>query len=95
MTFQTAYLEVGGFNIISVNWGVIASKKNYIFPMMMTKKIGSRVAIVLDNIVKLEIVKPKDIHVIGHSLGAHIAGECGSSMKTGKIGRITGKPNIV
>lgn len=62
--------------------------------MMMTSKIGNRLARVLDNIVALGLVTPKDIHLIGHSLGAHIAGVCGSSLTSGVIGRITGKNHV-
>lgn len=88
--FRTAYVDVGGYNVISVDWGVLAGNRNYMWPAMISSKIGSRVAKVLDNIVELGIVRPKDIHLIGHSLGAHVAGACGSSFKSGKIGRITG-----
>lgn len=34
---------------------------------------------------------PTKIHVIGHSLGAHIAGYAGE--KTPNLGRITGNPS--
>lgn len=75
---------------MTLNWGGIAANKNYMLPVLMTSKIGSRLAGVLDNLVKLGLTVPKDVHLIGHSLGAHIAGTCGSSFKSGKIGRITG-----
>lgn len=58
---------------------------------MMISKIAARLARILENIIALNIVEAKDIHLIGHSLGAHVAGMCGSSMNTGMIGRITGK----
>lgn len=87
---RTAYVDVGGYNVISVDWGILAGNRNYMLPAMFSSKIGSRLAKVLDNIVTLGIVRPKDIHLIGHSLGAHVAGACGSSFKSGKIGRITG-----
>lgn len=77
--------------MITVDWGRIAGNKNYMYPVMMTSKIGSRLAKVLDNIVELGMIGPEDIHVIGHSLGAHIAGACGSVFMSGSIGRITGK----
>lgn len=35
-------------------------------------------------------MSPSDIHIIGHSIGAHCAGEIGARMRTNKIGRITG-----
>ncbi|XP_060878611.1 pancreatic lipase-related protein 2-like [Metopolophium dirhodum] len=87
---KTAYLNVGGYNVITVDWGGIAGFRNYMLPMLMTSKIGARLAKVLDNIVDLGVVESADIHLIGHSLGAHIAGVCGSLMKSGLIGRITG-----
>lgn len=89
--FRTAYLGIGEYNVISVDWGGIAGYRNYMYPVMMTSKIGSRLAKVLDNIVKLGMVNPENIHLIGHSLGAHIAGACGSVFMSGRIGRITGK----
>lgn len=89
--YQTAYVNVGGYNVITVDWGGIAAFRNYLLPVLMTSKIGARLAKVLDNIVDLGVIKPEDIHLIGHSLGAHIAGVCGSLMKSGKIGRITGE----
>ncbi|KAL5239617.1 hypothetical protein ACI65C_007027 [Semiaphis heraclei] len=87
---KTAYVNVGGYNVITVDWGGIAAFRNYLLPVLMTSKIGARLAKVLDNIVDLGVIEPENIHLIGHSLGAHIAGVCGSLMKSGKIGRITG-----
>jgi len=89
--FKTAYINVGGYNVITVDWGGIAGNRNYMLPMLMTSKIGARLSKVLDNIVDLGIIEPQDIHLIGHSLGAHIAGVCGSLLNSGKIGRITGE----
>jgi len=77
--------------VITVDWGGIAGFRNYMLPMLMTSKIGARLAKVLDNIVHLKLVKSADIHLIGHSLGAHIAGVCGSMVKSGLVGRITGE----
>lgn len=82
---------MGEYNVITVDWGGIAGFRNYMLPMLMTSKIGARLAKVLDNIVHLGLVKSEDIHLIGHSLGAHIAGVCGSLTKSGNIGRITGE----
>ncbi|XP_025412549.1 lipase member H-like isoform X2 [Sipha flava] len=87
---KTAYVNTGGFNVLTVDWGAISANINYPMSVLMTSEIGSMLAKVLANIVRLRIVEPKDIHLIGHSLGAHIAGACGSSFGTNKIGRITG-----
>lgn len=77
--------------MITVDWGGIAGFRNYMLPMLMTSKIGARLSKVLRNIVNLGLIKPADIHLIGHSLGAHIAGVCGSLMESGRVGRITGE----
>lgn len=48
--------------------------------------IGLRVA---DVLAKLQIL-PENVEVVGHSIGAHIAGYIGSALN-GKVKRITGK----
>lgn len=37
-------------------------------------------------------IEPKDIHIVGHGVGAHIAGYVGTSVKN--IERITGREGI-
>lgn len=55
--------------------------------------MGAKIAEFLDNVVKFTNSRASDIHLIGHSLGAHVSGSIGSNFKSGKIGRITGKHN--
>lgn len=45
---------------------------------------------VLDYLIEETHVNPQDIHLIGHSLGAQVAGFTGRNMKRGRLGRITG-----
>lgn len=76
-------------NIISVDWSK-GAKENYIMASGYMEKVGSFVA----NFVEWLISRGShinDFHVIGHSLGAHIAGMTGRSIKIGKIPYITGK----
>ncbi|VVC35767.1 Hypothetical protein CINCED_3A020346 [Cinara cedri] len=87
---KAAYIDLGGYNVISVDWGSISSNRIYMLPVLMTPKIGNLLARIIDNIIDLGLAKLEDIHLIGHSLGAHIAGVCGSSITSGKIYRITG-----
>lgn len=76
--------------MLTVDWRALSGNINYPLSVLMTSEIGSILAKVLSNIVRLGIVEPKNIHLIGHSLGAHIAGACGSLFDSNKIGRITG-----
>lgn len=56
-----------------------------------TKHVGHKVAMVIIHLVTTKKVKLEDIHIIGHSLGAHAAGFSGAFTQTvGKVARITG-----
>jgi len=86
----SAYVDAGGFNIITADWNRVAKNILYPMPAYLTVQVGSIVAKMLENIVNLAVIDPSDIHVIGHSLGAHVSGACGAAFRLGKIGRITG-----
>ena len=66
-----------------------------------TKKVGQLVGIELVSKVLIYELKqdPKLIHAIGHSLGAHVSGNIGKAVKESfvgkKIGRVTGKLNVL
>lgn len=76
-------------NVIAVDW-----RQGATFPYTQAT---ANIRVVAMEIVKLiefmqtefPAVKPGDIHFIGHSLGAHAAGEVGTKIKG--IGRISGK----
>lgn len=83
------FLEVKDCNVILVDWKTIAGNLIYPIPMMETRNVGRHIAkfvdYLIDNGARLE-----DIHLIGHSLGAHVVGVAGSLVESGKISRITG-----
>lgn len=87
----SAYVDVGNHNVITVDWSKESKTLIYLKSAYWTKTVGERIAQLLENMVKLKVIDPSDIHVIGHSLGAHIAGACGDAFKLGKIGRVTGQ----
>lgn len=87
----SAYIDVGGYNVITVDWSRESQTLLYPIAAAWTKPIGEEIAKLLENIVQVNVIKPSDIHVIGHSLGAHVAGVCGYAFQLGKIGRITGE----
>ena len=74
-------------NVIVVDWRRL-SLKHYISAHNRMHLVGQTVAQFLDFLWTL--VPNESVHVIGHSLGAHVAGIAGYYVKTGKIDRITG-----
>lgn len=77
----------------AVDWGEMADDNNYLRSAASTQNVGRNVAMVIDHMVTKRKARLEDIHIIGHSLGAHIAGYAGMYSKSGKgkkVGRITG-----
>lgn len=68
----------------------MAGGLNYPRALRSTRKVGRTVATVIDYLVTTRNVSLDQIHIIGHSLGAHAAGFSGMYTTTGKVGRITG-----
>lgn len=77
--------------MLVLDWSAISGNVFYPIPMMKTSELGKYYGDYLNYLVDELGVKPEDIHLVGHSLGAHISGFAGREVKSGKIGRITGK----
>ncbi|KAK9295426.1 hypothetical protein QLX08_010258 [Tetragonisca angustula] len=80
-----AYLDKGDVNVILLDWGDIAYHINYVYVASQVAAIGKLVAESLNQLI--ELIDFDTLHVIGHSLGAHIAGNIG---RFANISRITG-----
>lgn len=79
--------------LAAVDWGEMADDNNYLSSAASTRNVGRNVAMVIDYMIRNRDARPEDIHIIGHSLGAHAAGYAGmfTKSKSGKkVGRITG-----
>ncbi|VVC35771.1 Triacylglycerol lipase family,Lipase/vitellogenin,Alpha/Beta hydrolase fold [Cinara cedri] len=87
---KSGYIATGNYNIITLDWSEVSKDISYFIPAYLTVRVGSIVAQFLENIVTLGLIEPSDIHLIGHSLGAHLFGATGGAFTLGKIGRITG-----
>lgn len=61
-------------NFIAVNWSKASSSLNYAVSRKRVNSIGPYVARLINLLVQNMGAKHDDIHIIGHSLGAHIAG---------------------
>ena len=90
-----------GYNIIVVDWGALAiPNAPYIAPIFYPIVVnnvattGQRVGDFLVWLNKLNAVDSNRVHIIGFSLGSHIAGKAGDVVKqaTGQpVARITGE----
>lgn len=82
------YLKYYDVNVIVVEWTKGAGLP-YTQATANTRLVGVQTEILVRAMVKMG-AKLSDIHLIGHSLGAHTASYVGDNLKPQKIGRITG-----
>ncbi|CAL1289444.1 unnamed protein product [Larinioides sclopetarius] len=80
-------LELYDYNVIVVNW-TSYDQFPYKLACANTVTIGNDIAEVIKFLQNNTGLKAKDIHLIGHSLGAHLAGATGR--KISNLQRITG-----
>ncbi|XP_011856518.1 PREDICTED: inactive pancreatic lipase-related protein 1 isoform X1 [Mandrillus leucophaeus] len=79
--------KVEEVNCICVDWKK-GSQTTYTQAANNARVVGAQVAQMLDILSTEYSYPPSKVHLIGHSLGAHVAGEAGS--KTPGLSRITG-----
>ncbi|XP_046641911.1 pancreatic lipase-related protein 2-like isoform X2 [Daphnia pulicaria] len=86
-TFVERLLANNDANVIIVHWGGGANT-NYDHAHANIRLVGLEVAFLVNTMIVELGVKASDVHLIGHSLGAHTAGYAGE--KIFQLGRITG-----
>lgn len=84
---KNAYLIKGTDNLLIADWRNIAILF-YNIPRGCVGRVGRTLGKQLKIFMIKMNIDPSNVHILGHSLGAHIAGNLGKYMK-GKIGRIT------
>ncbi|KAL1517858.1 hypothetical protein ABEB36_001566 [Hypothenemus hampei] len=86
---KNAYLDTGNYNVIGMDWSFLCQIE-YTSAMRGVKIAGQHLTDFI-NWLTLNGVKTEDVHIIGHSLGAHVAGVGADGIEGGRrIGRITG-----
>lgn len=85
---RDAVLEAHDVNLFVVDWNNIASK-GYITARSSVKAVGQYVAEFVSLLEKNFKLNVANIKLIGHSLGAHVAGNAGAALN-GKVGTIIG-----
>ena len=73
-------------NVVIVDWETGAKHMNYMIAASNTRTVGAYLGRLLTTLVK-DLSK---VHIVGHSLGAQVAGFAGAWTK-GEVNRITGK----
>lgn len=84
---KEALLNVSDYNIIIVDW---TENNGPPYPQALAnaRAVGAQLAKLLTLIMDMHGIRPENIHIIGHSLGAQMAGWTGERIPN--IGRITG-----
>uniref|UniRef100_A0A8C3H641 Triacylglycerol lipase n=1 Tax=Chrysemys picta bellii TaxID=8478 RepID=A0A8C3H641_CHRPI len=80
-------VEVEDVNCIAVDWAD-GAKGIYISAVNNIRVVGAEIAYFINTLMKMFQYRPSHIHIIGHSLGAHAAGDAGRRIRG--IKRITG-----
>ncbi|XP_078605446.1 pancreatic triacylglycerol lipase-like isoform X2 [Branchiostoma floridae x Branchiostoma japonicum] len=91
VTATAAILDRDDVNVVIVDWGGGAMELDYSQVAANARVVGAELARFIAFLKEDAGVSGRSIHIIGHSLGAHIAGYAGQRLAiTGsKIGRIT------
>lgn len=85
---RNAYLAKDTDNLIVTDWSEGANQL-YDVSRSLVPKVGLKIGEKLSKFMEKKGIQADNVHVIGHSLGAHIAGNVGKYFK-GKLGRVTG-----
>ena len=76
-------------NVICIDWSAGAADPNYVRAAVNTRLVGKQLAILIDSINRHYKTNINGkTHLIGFSLGAHVAGFAGDHLKN--LSRITG-----
>jgi len=88
LAMRDAYLLREDCNFISVDWASLATFPFYIRAVTYSTLVGEQTGNLINFLVE-QGADLKDFHVIGFSLGAHVAGKAGATVN-GVLPRITG-----
>ncbi|XP_060520066.1 phospholipase A1 member A-like isoform X2 [Cylas formicarius] len=80
--------DTGDYNVIGMDWSVLC-RMEYVSAMRGAKTAGRRLGEFI-NFLARNGVSLNSVHLIGHSLGAHVVAIAGDAVKGGRVARITG-----
>lgn len=85
-TLKDELLKNDNYNVIIVDWSG-GNQLPYTQAVANTRVVGAEIAFLIGQMKRLRDVDARDCHIIGHSLGAHIAGYAGERLEN--LGRIS------
>ncbi|EFX89464.1 hypothetical protein DAPPUDRAFT_303061 [Daphnia pulex] len=88
IAMKNAFLNHEDCNFIAVDWETMANNANYYASAADTLPVGILTGQFIDFLISQGVTYSK-LHVIGFSLGAHVAGNAGATV-AGTLPRITG-----
>uniref|UniRef100_A0A8D8SCB5 Phospholipase A1 member A n=1 Tax=Cacopsylla melanoneura TaxID=428564 RepID=A0A8D8SCB5_9HEMI len=87
---KTAYLQKGDYNVWFVNWPDLCRGPCYPVCVYNLDQVGKCVAQMIARLRKVVGNTEPDVHLIGFSLGAHVAAYTSKYLRPYKLPRITG-----
>lgn len=99
---RRAYLKTGNpLNVIVTEWGKLSSPRTCSFNPVTYRRVvrksvpltSGRLAAMIEFLILGKYVKSSGIHLVGHSLGAHVSGSAGNFVERDigqKVARISG-----
>lgn len=88
---KKAYIPLYDYNLIIVDWSDAGAHLHpYFSAAHQVPRAAGQVGSFIERLCSEFNLRPGDLHVIGHSLGAHVAGLSGRGLSMGRIGRVTG-----
>lgn len=85
----SAFLNVGDFNIILVDWSLCSIDIRYELAVACSKQVGNYIGNLIAFLSQEVNVNVKDIHLLGHSLGAEVMAFV-SEVLPERVARISG-----
>ncbi|XP_070493987.1 pancreatic triacylglycerol lipase-like [Chironomus tepperi] len=79
------FLANGDHNVVVVDWSAGAQTINYISARNRVGVTGGTVALLIDDLHRNGLLNFNNVHIVGHSLGSHVAGNAGKQVTRGRI----------
>lgn len=83
-SLRNAFLNNGDFNVVTVDWGAGGNTPNYLAARQRVGITGQAIATLINTLVQNGFTTHDRVNVVGHSLGAHVAGHTGK--ETNRLG---------